>query len=103
MEDVKSQVTAAQDAKATIDATIANQQDELAKANTLRTNINANVRYRNEEKEIKKVQVELDGFDIEQAARSRREFNTKYRAKMDEENNKAAIVSPLIFWRWKLM
>ena len=75
----------ANDSRATIESAIASLQDELSRANSLRTNISANLRYRNEEKEIQKVQDELDEIDIDTAARSRREFTHRYKEKLEEE------------------
>jgi len=82
----------ANDARATVDSTIASLQDELSRANSLRTNINANIRYRNEEKEIQKVKDEIDEIDINTAARSRREFNSRYKEKLEEETRVSAQV-----------
>ncbi|ORY30598.1 hypothetical protein BCR39DRAFT_529095 [Naematelia encephala] len=87
MDDLKREISAAMDARAAIDTTISSLQDELGRAESLKTNISANLRYRNEEKEIEKVQVELDGLDVESAARARREFNTRYKAKLEDETN----------------
>ena len=88
LEDVKTDIAASTDAIKKIDEAIATLQDELSRANSLRTNISANMRYRNELKEIEKVQAELDEIDLVQASRARREFNIKYAGMMEEEKNK---------------
>ena len=54
IEDIKREITLSNDARAKIDGLIASLQDELSRANSLRTNISANVRYRNEQKDIEK-------------------------------------------------
>ena len=87
MEDIKRDIAAANNSRATIESTIASLQDELSRANSLRTNISANIRYRNEQKEIQKVQEELDEIDIDTAARSRREFTHRYKEKLEEETD----------------
>ena len=93
MDDLKLEITTSVEARSNIDTTISSLQDELSRATSLRTNISANVRYRNEQKEIEKVQEELKGIDIEQAARSRREFNKRYSQMMDEETRVQNAVS----------
>ena len=93
MEDIKREITLSNEARAKIDGVIASLQDELSRANSLRTNISSNVRYRNEEKDIEKVQVDLDGIDIEHAAKARKEFNTRYSQNLERENDVQSKVS----------
>lgn len=97
MEDIKREIAMANDARATVESAIASLQDELSRANSLRTNISANVRYRNEEKEIQKVQDELDEIDIDTAARSRRDFTHRYKEKLEEETNVKDEVRSFLF------
>lgn len=85
IDAIKRDIHASNEARKTIDEAISGLQDELSRSTSLRTNISANVRYRNEKKEIEKVETEMEGIDIEQAARSRREFNKRYTAMMDKE------------------
>jgi DNA repair protein RAD50 len=87
LDDIKREIAMANDARTTVESAIASSQDELSRAESLRTNISANVRYRDEEKEIQKVQDELDDIDIDTAARSRREFTHRYKEKLEEETD----------------
>ncbi|ORX37164.1 hypothetical protein BD324DRAFT_625039 [Kockovaella imperatae] len=85
MEDLKREIGLTTEARAKIDSAIASLQDELSRANSLRTNISANVRYRNEQKDILKVQEELDGMDVEEAAKARKDFNKRFSQMMQRE------------------
>ena len=96
MEDIKREIGLTNEARAKIESAIAALQDELSKSNSLKTNISANIRYRKEQKDIQKVQAELDGIDVEQAAKSRKDFNKRYSQKMQEEQEVQNNVSPLI-------
>jgi DNA repair protein RAD50 len=87
IEDIKQQILAGNDARTTIEATISNLQEELGKSESLKTNISANIRYRDQMKEIQKVQDELATIDLDAMAKARKEFNVKYKEKMEEENN----------------
>lgn len=94
MENLKQEITASTEARSTIESTIASLQDELSRANSLQTNISANLRYRDEQGEIEKVQEELDGVDVESAAKSRRDFNSRYKEKLEEETRVQNAVRP---------
>ena len=87
IEDIKREINMGNDARATIESTIAGLQDDLSRASSLNQNISANLRYRNEDKEIQKVQDELDEIDIESAARARKDFNARFKEKLEEETN----------------
>lgn len=97
MEDIKHQIAAGHDARATIDATISNLQEELGRAESLKSNISANIRYRDEQKEIQRVRDELATIDLDTMAKARKEFNLKYKEKMEEENrvNNSVIGCPV--------
>lgn len=97
MEDLKREIDATEAAVQKLDAAISASTEELGKASSVKSNIAANLRYRKELKEIEKVQEELDGIDLVQAARSRREFNLKYSGMLEEEKNKQSAVSHLVF------
>jgi DNA repair protein RAD50 len=94
METIRQDITAATDARTMIEGVIASLQTEIAKADSLKSNISANIRYRKEEGEIKKVQHEIEGIDIEGAARSRKEFNSVYKRNLEEETEVQNNVSP---------
>lgn len=93
LDGIKREIDATETAIAKIDGAISALQDELSTANSLKSNISANIRYRNELKEIEKVQSQLDEIDLVQAARSRREFNQKYSGMLEDEKNKQTAVS----------
>ncbi|KAL7420509.1 DNA repair protein rad50 [Cryptotrichosporon argae] len=85
MEDVRREIGLTTDAKAAVERQIASLQEEIARQNTARSNIKANLDHRDESTQIAAVQAELDEIDIEAAAKSRREFNTRYKENLDEE------------------
>lgn len=93
MDDLKLEISAGNDARATIEASIASLQDELGRAETLKANISANLRYRESKKQIESVQGELDEIDVESAAKSRRDFNTRYKEKLEDETRVQNAVS----------
>lgn len=86
IDDLKREISSANEARVNIDATIQTLQSEEATAGNLKTNIASNLNYREQLRAISKVQEELDGIDVEAAAKARREFETKYAAKVEEEN-----------------
>ncbi|OCF56822.1 DNA repair protein RAD50 [Kwoniella mangroviensis CBS 10435] len=85
LSDIKREISVAQDARTTIESTIASLSSELSKAESLKGNISNNLKYRDDGKRVAEVQKELDGLDLESAAKSRKEFSEKYRDMMDEE------------------
>jgi DNA repair protein RAD50 len=85
MESIRTEITASTASRASIESVIAELNTEIAKADSLKSNISANIRYRKEEKEIGKVQEEIEGIDIESAAKSRKEFNSVYKKNLEEE------------------
>jgi DNA repair protein RAD50 len=85
MESIRSEITASTTSRASIESVITELNTEIAKADSLKSNISANIRYRKEEKEIGKVQEEIEGIDIESAAKSRKEFNSVYKKNLEEE------------------
>nr|XP_031864453.1 uncharacterized protein CI109_000367 [Kwoniella shandongensis]KAA5531525.1 hypothetical protein CI109_000367 [Kwoniella shandongensis] len=87
MADLKHDIAAANDARTTIEATIANLSSELSKAESLRANISNNLKYREDGKKIDDVQEELDSLDLKSAADSRKRFNDEYKPMMEEEND----------------
>jgi hypothetical protein len=86
-------MSTAVDARAAIEKALQAVQDEVAKSETLRSNITQNMRFRKGEKEILKVQEEIDSLDIESAAKSRKEFNTKFKIALEMETAKQTAVS----------
>lgn len=93
IDDLKREMTVATEARSGIEKALQTILNDLAKAESLRSNITQNLRYRKGEKEIAKVQEEIDGIDIESAARSRKDFNTRYSKNLQEETNKQNAVS----------
>lgn len=85
IEEVKREIAASTEARASIDTVISALQTDIAKSDALKKNISNNLRYRSSEKEIDKVQEEIDGIDIEGAAKSRKEFNTVYKKNLEQE------------------
>jgi DNA repair protein RAD50 len=95
MESIRTEITASTTSRALIESVIAELNTEIAKADSLKSNISANIRYRKEEKEIEKVQEEIEGIDIESAAKSRKEFNSVYKKNLEEETQYQNNVSGL--------
>lgn len=93
IDDLKREMSTAVDARDTIEKALQAIQEEIAKQENLRSNITQNMRYRKGEKEIIKVQEEIDSIDIESAAKARKEFVTKYDANLELENAKKSAVS----------
>jgi DNA repair protein RAD50 len=88
-EDIRSQISSANDARATVDATIATIQDELGRSESYRSNINFNILDRGEIKQIKELQDKIAEIDLDSMAKARKEFNIKYKDKMEEEKKVA--------------
>ena len=93
-EEIKSQIASANDARATVDAQIAIIQDELGRSESYRSNINFNILDRGEIKQIKELQDKIAEIDLDSMAKARKEFNVKYKDKMEEEKAVADEVSP---------
>lgn len=93
LEDLKREMVAATEARAVIEKELQATLTELAKAESLKSNIIQNIRYRKGEKDIAKVQEQIDEIDIESAAKSRKDFNTKYSKTLEEETEKQNAVS----------
>lgn len=92
-EDIRAQIASTNDAKSTIDATIFSIQEELGKSESYRANINFNIMDRSEIKQIKDLQDKIAEIDLDSMAKARKEFNLKYKDKMEEEKNVADSVS----------
>ena len=88
-EDIRSQISSANDARATVDAVIATIQDELGRSESYRSNINFNILDRGEIKQIKELQDKIAEIDLDSMAKARKEFNIKYKDKMEEEKKVA--------------
>ena len=93
-EEIKSQIASANDARTTVDAQIAIIQDELGRSESYRSNINFNILDRGEIKQIKELQDKIAEIDLDSMAKARKEFNVKYKDKMEEEKAVADEVSP---------
>jgi DNA repair protein RAD50 len=93
-EETKAQIASANDARATIDSTIATIQDELGRSESYRSNINFNILDRGEIKQIKDLKDKIAEIDLDSMAKARKEFNVKYKDKMEEEKKVADDVSP---------
>lgn len=92
-EEIKAQIASANDARATIDSTIATIQDELGRSESYRSNINFNILDRGEIKQIKDLKDKIAEIDLDSMAKARKEFNVKYKDKMEEEKKVADDVS----------
>jgi hypothetical protein len=92
-EEIKSQISSANDARATVEAQIAIIQDELGRSESYRSNINFNILDRGEIKQIKELQDKIAEIDLDSMAKARKEFNIKYKDKMEEEKAVADEVS----------
>jgi DNA repair protein RAD50 len=98
IEDLKREMTAATEARAAVETNLQATLAELAKSESLRSNIIQNIRYRKGEKEIAKVQEQVDEIDIESAAKARKEFNTRYSKNLQEETHQQnAVSSPSVY------
>ena len=84
-EELKSQIAAATDARSTIEAQISIIQDELGRSESYRSNINFNILDRGEIRQIKELQDKIGEIDLDSMAKARKEFNIKYKDKMEEE------------------
>ena len=84
-EELKSQIAAATDARSTIEAQISIIQDELGRSESHRSNINFNILDRGEIRQIKELQDKIGEIDLDSMAKARKEFNIKYKDKMEEE------------------
>lgn len=85
LDDIKREITATQQARAAIAATVTKLHDDVARAGHTKSNIKSNLDYRTEGRTIDEVQAELDEIDIEQAYKARREFNTQANQKEEAE------------------
>jgi len=94
-EELKSQIAAATDARSTIEAQISIIQDELGRSESYRSNINFNILDRGEIRQIKELQDKIGEIDLDSMAKARKEFNIKYKDKMEEEKAVADKVCPL--------
>ena len=84
-EELKSQISSATDARSTIEAQISIIQDELGRSESHRSNINFNILDRGEIRQIKELQDKIGEIDLDSMAKARKEFNIKYKDKMEEE------------------
>ncbi|WVQ73482.1 hypothetical protein IAR50_003054 [Cryptococcus sp. DSM 104548] len=87
MADVRRRIASANDRRVQIENKIQDVHEDLSQSETLRSNINNNLRFREGIKKINTVQEELDGLDLASAARSRETFNKEYRPMLDEETD----------------
>ncbi|RXK35035.1 hypothetical protein M231_07713 [Tremella mesenterica] len=85
IDEIKRDLISASETRSSLETQISKVQDELSRQGAVKSNINANITYREQAREIDKVQEDLEAIDLEQMAKSRREFNTKYSAKLEEE------------------
>ncbi|ODN93462.1 DNA repair protein RAD50 [Cryptococcus wingfieldii CBS 7118] len=87
MTDIRRRIASANEKRVSLETLIQNVHENLSKSETLRSNINNNLRFREGTKRIDTVQEELDGLDLASAAKSRETFNKEYRPMLDEETN----------------
>ncbi|WVQ84355.1 hypothetical protein IAT38_006507 [Cryptococcus sp. DSM 104549] len=85
MANIKREISAASDARQTLEAVIANLSSELSKAESVKGNIHANIKYRDDGEKIEQVDEELSTLDLVSARESRRRFNAEYAGMQDEE------------------
>jgi DNA repair protein RAD50 len=62
-------------------------------------NYRENIRVRKLAKEIRDTQTEIDSYDMEEAARARRNFQDKYGPAKERENALHTSVSPVVYQR----
>lgn len=58
---------------------IANLRNDLASSDQRAQNIDNNILYRNAERQIEQLRVEIEAIDLEEAARAKSQFDTKYK------------------------
>ncbi|KAK4689016.1 DNA repair protein RAD50, partial [Tremellales sp. Uapishka_1] len=85
VDSIKREISLSSDARQTIEATISSLSEDISRATTQKSNLKNNLQYRESLELIKNVQNELESIDIERAMKARKEFNTVYKAKMQEE------------------
>ena len=93
LEEIKRELGVSAETIRKIDQATKKLDTEENQASNLRSQISANLGYRQELREIQRVQKELDEIDLEAAAKARREFNSKYKAMLEDENEKQGKVS----------
>lgn len=87
MDDIRREIEATSQTRAAIERQVSALSDDISRANGTRKNIKSNIDYREETAKIEKVEEELASIDLEAAAQARREFNSKHRAREDEETS----------------
>lgn len=71
---------------------IANLRNDLASSDQRAQNIDNNILYRQAERQIDQLQVEIESIDLEEAARAKSQFDTKYkRAERERTENYAKV------------
>jgi DNA repair protein RAD50 len=95
LADVRREITNLQTQRNKIDTELSEIQDQISQAQVTRKNIRNNLDYREEIREITKVETELDDLDLDAAHKARSEFNSVYKKKMEEETSVSSQVSSL--------
>lgn len=72
---------------------IANLRNDLASSDQRAQNIDNNILYRKAERQIGQLKVEIDAIDLEEAARAKSQFDTKYKKAERERTENYAKVS----------
>lgn len=86
LEDVRREMAATKEGRAVIEGKIKSLEKDIASANNTRSNIKLNLDYRTEGSAIDEVKAKLANIDVNAAAANRRDFNTRYKAGMEREN-----------------
>lgn len=76
-----------------IRASVSKFEKEIAESDTFLSKLRDNERIRSLRKEMKETQEKIDAFDIEEAAKARRQFDTKYTAERKREGEMEAEVA----------
>lgn len=71
---------------------------EIGESGASNTNLRENIRVRKLQKDILDIQAQIDTYDVEEAARARRNFNAQWEKRKEEENqlNTAVRISSLM-------
>ena len=62
-------------------------EKEIAESGSFNSKIRDNVRIRDMRKEIKRIQEKIESFDLEEAAKARRHFDSKYNIEKKRESD----------------
>jgi DNA repair protein RAD50 len=79
VRDLEQQIAKLDDNIAELQEEIAKLRNDLASSDQRAQNIDNNIAFRKAEKQIKELIVEIESIDLEEAARAKQQFDTKYK------------------------